>query len=365
MNDSATLDCDYSADAGDSYIVQAKQYLLDLWEHLLTHCINKSDIEEVSPIIFSVILWIMKRPEFDLTHLRWDVHRTPMCEHHVVVMGYRYRTLLIATLDTIVKNMEPYAETLQYLDQEHSTIQTFQNAESIPESEFQNDANVIDECVPQFDDPLRSLSYITTSPMLPQQPQMTSPITSSPEPKTETNHLDMIDPLGATLKSNENDKIAFTKKKEGGGEEEGKGDGDGDGDVEWVMEEVEVEVEVEVEEDDDGDDSCEDSDGNLTGNGLSQSFSLMGEPFITFSAQPVKKERKKKKVKKIVRKKVAKKKIVEKKKEKEEKPESKYKCLPSTFAAFVTKALACLFFRYPCKQQEQKRECYSHFKMLI
>lgn len=336
LNDSSTLDCEYSADAGESYIVQAKQHLLDLWENLITHCINKTDIEEVSPIIFSVILWIMKRPEFDLTHLRWDVHRTPMCEHHVIVMGYRYRTLLITTLSLITKNMEPYADTLQYFDQEYSNISTLQNTENIPQNEFQNDTNVIDDCVPQFDDPLRSLSYITTGPILPQQPQMTTPVTS-PTKTSEAKSLDMIDPLGATLKGNENDNVTSVKK--GGAKKEEEGDGD----VEWVVEEVEVEVDDDDEDDDD------DDEGQMS-NGLSQSFSLMGDPFFAFSAQPIKQEKKKKK--KIVRKKVAKKKIVEKKEEKEEEeegPESKYKSLPSTFAAFSAKALACLFFRYPCK----------------
>ena len=109
LDDSSSLDCEYSPEAGETAIVQAKQSLLELWHHLLD-CIEKVPVSEVNPIIFSVILWIMKRPEFDLTHLRWDAAHTPTCEHHVLIMAYRYRKLLLSTLSYVVRNLNSFAE---------------------------------------------------------------------------------------------------------------------------------------------------------------------------------------------------------------------------------------------------------------
>ena len=109
LDDSSSLDCEYSAEAGETAIVQAKQSLLELWHHLLD-CIEKVPVAEVNPIIFSVILWIMKRPEFDLMHLRWDATFTPTCEHHVLIMAYRYRKLLLSTLSYVVRNLNAFAE---------------------------------------------------------------------------------------------------------------------------------------------------------------------------------------------------------------------------------------------------------------
>ena len=109
LDDSSSLDCEYSPEAGETAIVQAKQSLLELWHHLLD-CIEKVSVADVNPIIFSVILWIMKRPEFDLTHLRWDAAHTPTCEHHVLIMAYRYRKLLLSTLSYVVRNLNSFAE---------------------------------------------------------------------------------------------------------------------------------------------------------------------------------------------------------------------------------------------------------------
>ena len=365
MDESSTLDCEYSGDAGDAYIAQARQQLLDLWENLIRCCIDKVSINEVSPIVFSVILWVMKRPEFDLTHLRWDVHRTPMCEHHVVLMEHRYRLLLIDTLELVVKNLDRFAETFQ-----ETARDVTDTADNTNESDYETrvDAmgvvgDIMDDCVPQFDDPLRSSSYVTTTPSLSPPPAISPPTSSAAsssliiKSKTEglgagkeIKSLEMIDPLRTSLTS--------VQKEDNNNNEDGYDDDDYD----------------EDEEEDVDDDEEEEDDETGSTNEQQQAFPVLGDPFFVLPASTMASQYKDRK-KQSVQKRKKKKKDIHKKKQQQQQqqqqqppktsppplqpsptpqppspPDSLYKTLSPSFGIFSAKVLACLFFRYPCKK---------------
>ena len=80
----------------DDAVLTAKQALLELWYHLLD-TIERVPATSVAPVVFAVILGVVKRPEFDLTRLAVDAHGRFLCAEHELFLAQRYRHLLCQT----------------------------------------------------------------------------------------------------------------------------------------------------------------------------------------------------------------------------------------------------------------------------
>lgn len=88
--------------AGEQAVLGAKQCLLELWHHLMESA-ERLAPGEIGPVVFNAVLGVMRRPEFDVSHLHLDVHMRPTCEVHDVMLAFRYRRLLFATMAYIAR----------------------------------------------------------------------------------------------------------------------------------------------------------------------------------------------------------------------------------------------------------------------
>jgi hypothetical protein len=96
--------------SGEQAVLSAKQCLLELWHHLLDS-VERVPASEVNPVMFSVVLGVMRRPEFDVSHLHLDVHMRPTCEVHDVMLAFRYRRLLFATMAYVARVLGAAADS--------------------------------------------------------------------------------------------------------------------------------------------------------------------------------------------------------------------------------------------------------------
>ena len=80
----------------DDATLTAKQALLELWYHLLD-TIERVPPPTVAPVVFAVILGVVKRPEFDLTRIAVDARGRFVCPEHELLLAQRYRHLLCQT----------------------------------------------------------------------------------------------------------------------------------------------------------------------------------------------------------------------------------------------------------------------------
>jgi len=112
-----TLDPAYTDGIGekDEETLIAKQALLELWYHLLDSIERFSTKHKLNPVVFSVILGVIKRPEFDLTRLKVDAQGAFTCAEHELLLAQRYRHLLCQTTRFIAQSL---AETVPSLPNE-------------------------------------------------------------------------------------------------------------------------------------------------------------------------------------------------------------------------------------------------------
>lgn len=105
MDDTSFLDCDYIDYVENSYVIQTKRTLLDLWSDIL-EVVSGAHLPNINSVFYSFALWIMKRPEFDLSLVKIDQKKNKFsCTPECLSLYVEYKELLEKTLAFVTENI--------------------------------------------------------------------------------------------------------------------------------------------------------------------------------------------------------------------------------------------------------------------
>lgn len=105
MDDTSFLDCEYIDYVDNSYMIQTKRVLLDLWSDIL-EIISCAPLPNIGAGFYSFALWIMKRPEFDLSLVKIDQKKNKFsCSSECLSLYVEYKNLLDKTLLFVTENI--------------------------------------------------------------------------------------------------------------------------------------------------------------------------------------------------------------------------------------------------------------------
>ncbi|KAH3762410.1 hypothetical protein Pelo_5710 [Pelomyxa schiedti] len=154
--------------------ILVKQCLLDMWHHLMQSSLPSS--LECDPVVFNVVLSVIKRPEFDC------IIRNPQLEHHVILAA-RYRRLLYTTMELVADQLCQYSTG----DVEHISTKTNVVELAIPDYNFASLAPL--SSPPRLDAEIASRLLKQTLPLSAESGESGPPCREYPTPRvlfTET-----------------------------------------------------------------------------------------------------------------------------------------------------------------------------------
>lgn len=196
MDDTSFLDCDYIEYVDNAYVIQTRRVLLDFLTDILD-IISGAPLPNVGAGFYSFALWIMKRPEFDLSLVKIDQKKNKFsCTSECLSLYNEYKELLERTLSLVTGNIS------SAIKQSRTSPQTFILDDDIPESDTSTDgakkkkikkpkgAKYIDD---DDDDGEESEEVIVESAKSPEDPEKDKAKKKKPKRKksvdcTETEH---------------------------------------------------------------------------------------------------------------------------------------------------------------------------------
>ena len=106
MDDTSFLDCEYIECPDNAYVIQTRRVLLDFLADILD-IISGAPLPNVGAGFYSFALWIMKRPEFDLSLVKIDQKKNKFaCTSECLSLYIEYKGLLERTLSFISGNID-------------------------------------------------------------------------------------------------------------------------------------------------------------------------------------------------------------------------------------------------------------------